>query len=104
MTLSHKSTIRRELADERGEFCEYCGVPGSDLHHAIVPDKKSHKRLLFCKENLIILCGKCNVSKRFDNKAGRVYWWGVQCVRYGVDYMLEWRAMIRGHFVIDPFL
>ena len=99
-----KSRLRLELTDERGQACEWCGKPASQLHHCIIGDKKSHKKLLFCKENLIVMCHDCNVSRRFDNEWGRQYWWGVQCKRYGQDHMIEWLDEIHKHFKTVQFV
>ena len=92
MKKADKLRLRHELVEARGGICENpdCHNPASDTHHCCIGDKKALKDILFTKYNLVLLCRKCNTSRIYDNESGRLYWWGVQCARYGEKRMVSW--------------
>jgi hypothetical protein len=56
--------LRAAIGKERGWTCEICRVsPASQLHHAIVPDKRKPERmhrLLSVAANLEFICADCH--------------------------------------------
>ena len=103
LSKADKFRVRLEIVDERGSRCEGCNKPASDLHHGCIGDRKRLKEVLFRKENLIVLCRTCNVSRKYDNEKGRQYWWEFQVERYGMFEMLKWLGEVNNQCII-PFV
>ena len=96
-----KAQVRRQVADERGEVCVFCGIQASDLHHAIIGHKKSLDKKLFVKYNLVPSCNDCNARKREgDNRYHHHYFWLEHCQRYGEEIMISWLDGVNDGLVI----
>ena len=96
----NKAKVRRQIADERGEICVFCGRQASDLHHAIIGHKKALDKKLFVKYNLVPACNDCNARKRQGDNRLYHHYFCVRCQRYGEDKMLEWLEDVNDGLVI----
>lgn len=86
--------LRDSLYWERGGKWLKCEVEGcekfpTDLHHAFVHGMKGFEKHLDVKENLQWVCREHHqsIANSWDNQ---VYFWGVQCARYGEKQMKKW--------------
>jgi len=81
-----------ELRRERGPMCEKCGIREAvERHHALIHDVKRFHEQLTCKENIMQACDVCHRGECVLNGYDmRVWFWGVQCERYGKKYMKRW--------------
>jgi hypothetical protein len=81
-----------ELRQKRGYMCEWCRERGgTERHHCLIHDTTRFHEELTVEENLMLACSYCHtgicVLNGFDV---RVWFWGKQCERYGVDHMEDW--------------
>jgi hypothetical protein len=86
------------LMKERG--ITQCEVEGCDnfaleAHHCLYGKKKGHSELDM-DENLCLVCEDCHSAsgkaKSFEHK---LYFWQVQCERFGHKHMVEWHNSVR---------
>jgi hypothetical protein len=76
-------------------FCECgCDKAGSDLHHCFIHRMKGYP-VLDDERNLVYVNHDEHISRKFDNKEWRVYFWQIQCRRYGENKMLEWIEQVK---------
>jgi len=95
MSSNTYETTKREILDERGTSCECgCWKQGHDLHHCFIHNIKQNGRSKYPElndpRNLVLVNHDEHISRKFDNKVWRQYFWEVQVDRYGYDKMMEW--------------
>lgn len=81
-----------DLRTERGPLCEYCKERQAEQrHHCLVPDRKRFHEEVTVKENLMAVCAYCHTGICvLDRREVRIWFYDVQCNRYGVDHMEDW--------------
>lgn len=81
-----------DLRRERGPLCEYCHErEACQRHHCLVPDLKRFHASLTVPENLMIVCACCHTGICvLDRREVRIWFYGIQCQRYGPDHMQAW--------------
>lgn len=59
--------LRKEVIKEQGRACLKCGATPSlkDLHIDHIKPYKKYPELVLCKDNLQVLCKRCNFAKSF---------------------------------------
>jgi len=93
-------TALRLMHDRGIKHCEVegCENPAVHAHHAIY--KKSHGKHpvkeLDMDENLQLVCYSCHmVTGVADGWENRLAFWGVQCERFGHDWMVKWHTNLK---------
>ena len=91
MTSNHDEMFKQDLIERRGWMCQWCKIrPATDLHHALIGRMKGHPEL-DCEENYMTACAKCHTGDELlDTQEVKIWFWNVQCQRYGLDHMQEW--------------
>lgn len=81
-----------DLRRERGPLCEWCRKREAEQrHHMLIHASKRFYDVLTVPENIMQACSYCHTGVCVLNGYDmRVWFWGVQCERYGVDHMLDW--------------
>jgi hypothetical protein len=81
-----------ELRQKRKGLCEWCHKrEGTERHHCLIHDSKRFHEELTVEENLMLACSYCHTGVCVLNGYDiRVWFWGRQCERYGIDHMLDW--------------
>ena len=82
-----------ELREKRKtRLCEWCHKrEGVERHHCLIHDTKRFHEELTVEENLMLAWSYCHTGVCVLNGLDvRLWFWGVQCERYGVDHMLDW--------------
>ena len=75
--------------------CEGCNNPAEQAHHCLYRRDKRYPELND-DENLQLVCYYHHmVDGTADSWENRVWFWGVQCERYGADHMIEWHDNLR---------
>lgn len=78
------------IITRRGSTCDCgCGQRAHDLHHCFIGRRKGYP-ILDDERNLVIVNHAEHISRKFDVMIWRVFFWEVQCLRYGEKAMLEW--------------
>jgi len=86
----------RRLMKERGiSQCEVqgCNNPAEEAHHCLYGKKGGKHPVpeLNMDENLQLVCRICHKhSGRARSHENKVYFWNVQCDRYGREHMIKW--------------
>lgn len=77
----------------RGDKCQCgCGQKAHDAHHCFLPNLA---RIDTNDErNLVLVNHLEHVSRKFDNRKWKLYFWHRQVERYGEDMMLDWLKSI----------
>jgi hypothetical protein len=72
--------------------CEWCKKREAEQrHHCLIHDSKRFHEELTVEENLMLACSYCHTGVCVLNGYDiRVWFWGKQCERYGIDHMLDW--------------
>jgi len=53
--------VLRQIRNERGEYCECCGIPAIHGHHIIsVGETSIHSELVYEPANIMLLCDECH--------------------------------------------
>ena len=81
-----------DILTRRGMLCDCgCGQQAHDLHHCFIRRRKGYP-VLDDERNLVFVNADEHRPpvKKFDVQIWRVFFWEVQCVRYGEKSMLEW--------------
>jgi hypothetical protein len=83
---------KADILTRRGMLCD-CGCRqwGYDLHHCFLGRRKGYP-ILDDERNLVYVNADEHRPpvKKFDKQIWRVFFWEVQCLRYGEKAMLEW--------------
>ena len=85
-------TASRLIAERNQPTCEVmgCANPAEEAHHIFYGRRKGHPEL-DTDENFQLVCQDCHKysgrAKSFENK---VWFWQVQCERYGEERMKAW--------------
>lgn len=81
----------------RGNKCECgCGKQAHDAHHCFIPNLA---RLDTNDErNIMLVNHDEHISRKFDNRRWKLYFWNIQVERYGKDVMQEWVDSIPAKF------
>jgi hypothetical protein len=80
------------LMQERNQWtCEMegCERPGAEAHHCLYKKAKRYPELN-CDENFQIVCKPHHETRMTDTYENRLYFWRVQCERYGREHMIAW--------------
>ena len=78
-------------------MCEVAGCtnPAEEAHHVFYHRRKG-KPELDVDENFQLVCVSCHKhtgkAKSYEN---RVYFWQVQCERYGHEHMVRWHDSVK---------
>lgn len=73
-------------------MCEWCHKREAEQrHHCLIHDSKRFHGELTVKENLMAVCAYCHTGECLLNGYDiRLWFWSIQCERYGIDHMLDW--------------
>ena len=66
-----------------------CRQTGHDLHHAFIGRKKGYP-ILDDERNLVLVNHREHISRKFDNRYWRKFFWDLQRLCYGESAMMEW--------------
>ena len=91
------STALRLMVDRQITTCECegCNNPAEQCHHCLYRRDKRYPELN-TDENFQLVCYECHfVTGKADSFENRVYFWKVQCERYGADHMILWHDNLR---------
>lgn len=86
--------LRDDLYWERGDKWLHCEIEGCkkfpyELHHVFQHGIKGLEKYLDVKYNLQWVC-KAHHDSIANSEENENYFWGVQCARYGRDFMENW--------------
>lgn len=91
------STALRLISERNQPTCEVLGCenPAEEAHHCLYRKKKGKHPVpeLDMDENLQLVCKPHHEveAKSYKNK---IYFWGVQCKRYGHEHMVDWHESL----------
>lgn len=82
--LEHRKQHGWDFMCDSGEL-----VLGTDMHHCFIGRRKGY-RILDDYRNIVLVNHPLHTQRKFDNRSWRIYFWNLQCARYGTENMLEW--------------